>query len=364
MRFFFVFVLSIIACRLSAMVAAGDTAVYTQTFCSNQIIIINNHVYGPFNPEGLEVIPGGGWNGMDSIFRVVLTFAQAVETDYNVTICEGDSIEINNKIYHQGFYEGTEVFENAASNGCDSIVHIQLSFIPAPFSNLVDTLCADAFVLVNGTRYDMDNRSGLEIIQGGAASGCDSLVYVSLFFREQWVYIGADTVVVQGDSLCIALSARFDPALVEWNPLPPCADPECVEFCTGRLLAPAKYSVIYTDLYGCTSTDEITINIDNNHKVYGPNVFTPRSDRPNNRFFIGADNGVVNIRQLVVFDRWGEIVFRETDIPNSPPAAYNQGWDGTIRGKFAFSDVYGWWAELETYSGERFIRSGDVTLIK
>ena len=359
-----IFLYCVIACRVAAMSPAGDTAIYKQTFCSNQIVVINNHIYGPFNTEGLEIIPGGAANGMDSIFKVMLTFAEAVEVNYNVTLCEGDSITLNNTTYHQGFYQGKEVFENAAANGCDSIVNINIDFISPPFSNYIDTLCYDGAITVNGTRYDVENRSGLEILNNAAYNGCDSLVYISLFFRQQWVYLGEDITLVEGDSTCIALQAAYPLQSIAWNPAPPCTDPNCINFCTPRLIRPAKYAVTYTDTYGCISTDDINIRIDPNHRVYGPNVFTPDGDEPNNRFFVTADRGVVLIKQLWVYDRWGEAVFRALDVANDFSAAYNYGWDGTKDSKMMHSDVYMWWAEFETYSGERFQRTGDITLIR
>jgi hypothetical protein len=356
--------LCVIACRVAAMSPAGDTAVFQQTYCSNQIVIINNHIYGPFKTDGLEVIPGAAANGMDSIFKVMLTFLEPVESTYTVTLCEGDSIKINNTVYHQGLYQGEEIIENGASNGCDSIINIQLSFIPPPFSYLIDTLCSDASITVNGNVYDMENRSGLEILSNASVNGCDSLVYISLFFREQWVYLGPDTVVVDGDSICIALQAQYPVERVDWTPLPPCTDPDCLTFCTPPLYRPAKYAVQYTDSYGCISNDEVTIYVDKNHRVYGPNVFDPRLDEPNNRFFVTADRGVVLIRQLWVYDRWGEPVFYTQNVPNNPDSAFNQGWDGSKKNRDMHTDVYMWWAEFETRSGEVFQRTGDVTLIR
>jgi hypothetical protein len=353
-----------IACRVNAMSPVGDTAIYQQTFCSNQIVIINGHVYGPFQTQGIEVIPGGGANGMDSIFKVMLTFNQAVEVPLHITLCEGDSVKVNNTFYHQNFFEGKEVFENAAANGCDSIVKVKLTFIPPPFSNYIDTLCSDGFITVNGNRYDVQNRNGLEIIENGAYNGCDSLVYISLFFRYQYVNIGPDTTVIEGDSVCISVQAQFFPQLVEWSPQPPCADPECLTFCTARLLRPESYSIIYTDTFGCVSRDEVSILVNKKHNIYGPNVFNPDLDEPNSRFFVVADRGVVLIRKLLVYDRWGEPVFSVDNVPNDPSSAFNMGWDGTKNGTRLHNDVFMWYAELETFSGEILREAGDVALIR
>ncbi len=50
-------------------------------------------------------------------------------------------------------------------------------------SDLVQTLCTGDSVLVNGVVYDELNPSGQEIIPGGAANGCDSIINVTLNFE-------------------------------------------------------------------------------------------------------------------------------------------------------------------------------------
>lgn len=342
---------------------AVDTAIYSQTFCSNQLVIINDHVYSPFNPEGLEVIPGGGFNGADSIFLVKLAFKAPAERNFNTTICEGDTIFVNNRAYHLGHYKDTEIFENGAVNGCDSIVYVTVEFDSQPFSYLFDTLCEYETLEVNGTVYDKDNNTGLEILKNGAASGCDSLVYVSLHFRQSWVYLGEDRSLVEGDSVCLQLTSRYDAQDIAWTPPPPCGDPSCASFCIEQIAGGLTYTVIFTDIYGCTSTDDVRINVSSNHLVYGPNIFTPGAAAPNDRFFLRADPGVTKVNRLVIFDRWGEPVFEQHDIPNDD-SAYDSGWDGTWKNRALENGVYGWWAELESFQGRRFIKTGDVAILK
>ena len=348
---------------VSAASMVADTAVYARTFCSNQIVIVNNHLYSPLNPTGIEVIPGGAANGMDSIFLVQLTFNAPVETFFSATICEGDTLYINNSPYHQGHFSDTEIFENGSENGCDSIVHVDINFRVQPFSYLIDTLCMGESIMVNGTEYNRDNNSGLEVIQSAAIAGCDSLVYVRVFFRQPWVDLGEDRSVIQGDTVCITALSRFPAESVVWQPEPICADPLCTSFCTSLLSESQTYQIQFTDVYGCVSTDEIKIAVRDEHQVYGPNIFRPGEAAPNDRFFIRADDGVLFIRQLMVYDRWGEPVFQAHDIPNDD-SAYQQGWDGRWHNRDLPAGVYTWWAELENFTGRRFLRSGDVGLAR
>lgn len=355
----------IVCCAFSAYGSEMvlDTGLYKQTFCSNQIVIINNHIYSPLNPNGIEVIPGGAYDGTDSVFYVNLSFQLPVERYFSTMICEGDTIFINNRAYHTGHFMDTEIFENAASNGCDSIVYVNITFQAQPFSYLTDTLCEYESVIINGNTYDIDNNSGLEILKNASFIGCDSLVYISLYFRQSWVYLGEDRSLVEGDSVCVLVNSRFEPSDIQWTPNVSCLDPFCGSFCIDPITESLKYSVIFTDIYGCTSTDDIQINVSDNHLVYGGNVFSPGQGYPNDRFFLQADRGVVKINKLVVFDRWGEPVFEQTNMPNSY-AGYDIGWDGTWKGRALPPDVYGWWAELENFQGRKFIRSGDITLLR
>lgn len=362
MRFLFTAIILSIALSGWALSPAGDTAVYAQTYCSNQILIINGHLYGPFNTDGIEVIPGGAWDGTDSVFIVQLQFFSPSEVDYEVTICEGDTVYINGSPYHSTHYQDTEIIENGAANGCDSIVHVKVNLIAPPFSYLDDTLCLGTSIVVNGHTYNRDNRSGLEVLENASYSGCDSLVYVTLFFREAWVYIGEDQQVIQGDTVCVNVTSRYTPDQVAWTPEPPCAAPDCLSFCTGRLEAPQVYTITLTDEFGCVSTDEMRITVRDEHQVYGPNVFQPGSEAPNDRFFLSADPGVEQVLHLIVYDRWGEPVFETKEVPLN--TAYSKGWDGLWNDHEVPAGVFFWHAELQNFRGQRFTRSGDVTLLR
>ncbi|TNE62288.1 MAG: hypothetical protein EP344_05185, partial [Bacteroidetes bacterium] len=107
--------------------AFGQVFYLRDTFCTNQILLINGHLYGPDNPEGTEVIPGGAYNGADSIIEVRLVFFQPSITVLDQPICDNDTIWVNNVPYHAGFSLGEEVIEGGAANGCDSIIKVQLS---------------------------------------------------------------------------------------------------------------------------------------------------------------------------------------------------------------------------------------------
>ncbi len=387
-----------------------DTAfTLRDTFCASQTILIGNQFFDPSNPSGTVVLPGAAVGGKDSVIYVELTFNQPVIRDLNATFCEGDTIKINGRAYHAGFFLGQEIVQNGAKNGCDSIININLTFtkrgtldytaticegdtvrlngqvydmfrpngdqllsnagvngcdslirvrltvITPPFSILRDTLCPDGFLVINGTRYDQNNRTGLEILSNASASGCDSLVNIELAFRQLYVYLGEDTTIVQGDLVCIQPLTNLVPVSIQWLPSAPPTD-SCI-----MPMASITYKIAMTDSSGCTVRDELRIAVRREDRVYAPNVFNPDARFPNNRFFLSADAAVTRIRRLLIADRWGEIVY---EVQNILPDDASIGWDGYFRGQISHVDTYVFWAELEKLDGTVFEKSGDFTLVR
>ena len=83
---------------------------------------------------------------------------------------------------------------------------------------------------------------------------------------------------------------------------------------------------------GCPDTTWITITIEEPTTLFIPNAFTPNGDGKNDLFMPLGNN--VEQMQLLIFNRWGELLFETTDI--------NQGWDGTFKGAKVQEDVYVW----------------------
>lgn len=148
------------------------------TLCSGESIMVNGVAYHADNPSGTEVLPAA--NGCDSIVYISLSFLPEVTGTYTSTICHGETLEINGHTYSVEHTYGVEIFESATQDGCDSIVTVSITVLPAQSSTLNTTICADEEVIVNGTVYDANNTYGTEIFEGAAQNGCDSVVHVNL----------------------------------------------------------------------------------------------------------------------------------------------------------------------------------------
>lgn len=348
----------------AAPFAAPDTfpgyRLYADTFCSNQLIIIYNQLFGPDNPSGIVTIPGGAFGGADSVIEVRLSFFSAVHVINDQTLCEGDTILINNRAYHQNFFLGEEIIERGAANGCDSVIEVKLNFLTLPYSLVSDTLCADDFRMVNGVRYDRSNPSGLERLPNAGANGCDSLVLVVLHFRQIWTYAGPDVQAHLGDTICLNPQSNFVPIAAVWEPPLPCNDPACAQACF-QALESRSYLYRATDAYGCIAESWINIQIDPSSRIFAPNIVSLGASWPNDRFFVGTDQSVETIGALRIFNRWGELVYaRDNFAPNNP----DEGWDGSYRGKAADVGVYIYDLEARRIDGSLVRKQGDFTLVR
>ncbi len=86
-----------------------------------------------------------------------------------------------------------------------------------------------------------------------------------------------------------------------------------------------------------------------------PNVFSPEAQLEENKIFKPALIDFVDEYHLMIFNRWGELIFESFD--------QDLGWDGIINGKVAKEDVYIWKVEGKYTSGMTFVLTGDVTLL-
>lgn len=116
------------------------------------------------------------------------------------------------------------------------------------------------------------------------------------------------------------------------------------------------YVVGVTTADGCTATDSISIEIiEPCAEFFLPNTFTPNGDGENDEFcFFGQE--CVESYHLVVFNRWGEIVFESKDEAECWNGEFNDQALNT--GSFAFKLM------ITSTEGEEVIKSGKITLIR
>lgn len=155
---------------------------FEPSVCEGQSFSFNNTTYNAANPTGTEIFPGAASNGCDSIVDVTLTFVSSAQGTLTSTICPGESLVLNGTTYDENNPTGEETLAGAAANGCDSVVQVTLSFFPEATGIFEPEVCEGQSITFNGTVYDETNSSGTETLVGQAANGCDSIVTVTLSF--------------------------------------------------------------------------------------------------------------------------------------------------------------------------------------
>lgn len=97
------------------------------------------------------------------------------------------------------------------------------------------------------------------------------------------------------------------------------------------------YIVSAQDAMGCQTTDSIWVYtksyICGPPYVFLPNSFSPNGDGHNDVFRLRSN--VVQEFELLVFDRWGEQIFRSQ--------SQDEAWDGRFRNQELPPDVYGYY---------------------
>lgn len=218
------------------------------------------------------------------------------------TICTNEKYYFNGReLTASGTY--TDTF--TSRDGCDSIVMLRLTLLPAPeavihFTN-PSTPCIGDAIAFSGT----------------GASACE------WFINHQQAG--------KGIQVSITLNAKEN-----------------------------HISLIATAANGCSDTAHTVLQARECCDILLPDAFTPNGDGLNDYFAPVISKGCASGPYLLqVFNRWGELVFINDGTPSSP------GWDGNYKGQPAAQGVYFYLIRYELGLDKNSnTRKGDVTLLR
>lgn len=111
--------------------------------------------------------------------------------------------------------------------------------------------------------------------------------------------------------------------------------------------------VLWTNSSGCMQRASVVYIVDEANIKF-PNAFTPNRDGDND-LFRPRVVGVGVLDDLLVFNRWGQLVYQGSD---------PEGWDGRFNGTDAPPEVYVYLATIRFPNGDKQEYKGDVTLIR
>ncbi len=189
------------------------------------------------------------------------------------------------------------------------------------------------------------------VVTGADEFGCldSDSVFVDLF-PHPFIQTSPDQYLYYGDEVeLLATSSTSGPYV--WSP----SDFLSCTNCTNPIAAPPStftYTVSYTDVNGCSASDDVTIYIET--LLYVPNTFTPDEDEFNQSFL--AMGGNIESFKMLIFNRWGEVIFESNDM--------EVGWDGTYKGQKCQDGTYVWKIILSDLDGKKKEHVGHVNLIR
>jgi hypothetical protein len=175
------------------------------------------------------------------------------------------------------------------------------------------------------------------------------------------ISLGETKSIKLGESVYITISSNVKMDSIIWAKI---AGLSCYD-CPEPLATPVWsniYEVKVVSEDGCATKGTIQILVDKNHKIYVPNVFSPGNlDGINDGLTVFAPPSVAKIKSFSIFDRWGNLIFKNTNfLPNDPL----QGWDGYYKGVIQNPSVFTWVAEIEFLDGAISFFAGDVMSVK
>ncbi|VAW28865.1 hypothetical protein MNBD_BACTEROID06-198, partial [hydrothermal vent metagenome] len=84
-----------------------------------------------------------------------------------------------------------------------------------------------------------------------------------------------------------------------------------------------------------------------------PNSFTPNGDGLNDNFIITGK--FIDTYEMQIFNRWGEVLFRTTNLEN--------GWDGTSKEEKMGTGNYAYWVRVKDLNNNEHIRTGSILIL-
>ncbi|MBI4947604.1 MAG: gliding motility-associated C-terminal domain-containing protein [Bacteroidetes bacterium] len=121
------------------------------------------------------------------------------------------------------------------------------------------------------------------------------------------------------------------------------------------------YCVTVTSTANCTDVMCATVTVESPCDTAGafffPNAFSPNGDEENDSLRIYYGNmSCIESLQLIIYDRWGEMIFETTDPDFS--------WDGSYKGSILETSVVAYHLTVGFTDGKDINRKGNISLLK
>ena len=188
----------------------------------------------------------------------------------------------------------------------------------------------------------------------------DTAFFLVKVYPIPTISAGLDKTINVGQSTTLTPTASSDVTNITWSPSTWVVGSTYPSI-TIKPNLNTEYKVTAKNPGGCSSTDYVSVFVlCDGTNFFIPNTFSPNGDGVNDKFF-PRGTGLFTIKQLRIFNRWGEEVFAKYSFKANQEA---NGWDGTRNGQPMAIDAYVYMIEIQCENNTTLVYKGNVSLIK
>jgi gliding motility-associated-like protein len=273
----------------------------------------------------------------------------------DTSICEG-----SNYLFRGTNYNTTGKYTKIVNNptACDSIFTLNLKVLPIPKISRNISLCTGENIKIGNSTY---SNSGTYTTNVKGTGLCDSIITANISVEKSFTpNLIPDVIIEKGDKTEIKVSINPPGTYTyDWTP----KDFLTCSTCASAFSEPpnsTKY-IITVSAGDIRCAKKIEANVKVISGVNVPTAFSPNGDAVNDIFYIIGSKGVRIIKEILIYNRWGELIFRDDNFQTGDPS---HGWDGTYRGKSLMPDSFTYKIIAEMKNGEVNDFSGAFTLLR
>jgi gliding motility-associated-like protein len=288
--------------------------------------------------------------GCDSIIVLNLLVLDIFRDTINESICYGQSYVVGTNSYSvAGTYTDTVV----NTNGCDSVVLLNLEVLPLEFDSVSFNICDGNSVMVNNVEYNQQGIYYDTIYTSPCYTG--NVIDINILSNPEVQINVSDDTVDYRDT--ISLQAVSTTAIsYQWQSNSDILSGNNAANINTLMLESSWFYLQVNDSNNCIATDSVFVEVracDGN--IFAPNAFTPNTDGNNDVFKIFSN--CINFREMYIYNRWGEKIWHTSDM--------NTGWDGTYKGVLQNQGVFVYVIYYQTiFNRSNKMLKGSVTLIR